>query len=151
MRNLLLALVLSAAAAFAQDVITAQNAQELAVTNSTVVLTVTATSGDGSVCTMTKLPSAVISATLKCASSDGKTSQTNQVLRSTSTSTTFIPWGFGDVFCMLFVNPTTAAVTAGTLGSVPANSIGYSCTSFTRLNGTVSGNTAPSTGSVSWP
>lgn len=144
-------LVVLAGGLWAQDVTAVLNGEQLALTQTSVILTVTATGGDGSVCTLVKIPSNTISATLKCQTADGKTTTGQQPLRSTSASPVFMPWGFGDIFCMIVVNPTAAAVTEGSLGSIPANSVGWSCTSFTRLNGTISGNTAPSNGSVSWP
>ena len=116
-------------------------------TSSTIVATITATLGDGTICQIIKLNLPKINARLQCTSADGKSVYGSAPLTSTSTATWVLPFGYGDVTCLLGVNPTASPVTMGGLGSIPSNGIGWSCT--TNISG--SGQTPLVNGSVTWP
>jgi len=135
----------------AQDVTGLANAIQAALDTSTVAVSVTATQGDGTTCSINKLAGTVIAFALKCQTSDGKTQSTSQIIRSTSA----VPWtttfGLGDVMFLLAFNPTTAAVPEGSLGSIAISSLGWSYTTNIRTNGSISGQTAPVVGQISWP
>lgn len=149
--KLLIAIFLCLPALFAQGVNDVQNAKQAAFSTSTIALTVTASQGDGTVCTLNKVANGQIYAILACSSSDGKTALTSTNLRSNSTSTYGFTWGLGDVLCLIGVNPTATASTMGSLGPVPANGIAWSCSTNIRVGGAVTGQTAPTSGSVTWP
>ena len=145
-----LTLVLLAAAALpAQSftVIDVMNSIQLATGTVTNSLTITATSGDGTVCKLNKIAGASIGFNTSCVSVDGKTSDNSRVLRSAGgTALLFMPFGFGDVLCLLQINPT-----AGVLSNIPANGVGYSCSTNIRTAGTITGQSAIVTGQVVWP
>jgi hypothetical protein len=123
------------------------NAHNAAITNSTLALTVTAAQGDGTICTLTKMSGGSINAGLKCVSADGKSSLASTILQSKGSKFFALEWGMGDIMCLIGVNPTSSAAVMGSLASVPANTVTWSCT--TNITG--GGNTAPTAGSVSWP
>jgi hypothetical protein len=134
-----------------QDIRDVLNIQSLAATTNTLAVSVTATQGDGTVCKLTKVSVASIALLISCASSDGKITLGTATVRATGTSTPILPVGQGDVVCLVVVNPTTAAVPFGSLGSVPANSVAWTCSTNIRTAGAISGQTVPVNGSVSWP
>ena len=150
--KLLAAFFLCVAAAAAQTVSDVQNEASLARTNNTVALTVTATQGDGSACKVVKQAGASIVATLSCTSGDGKTVINSGTLRAGASSTPQVSMlMLGDVLCLLAINPTPAAVTLGSLGTVPINGLAWSCSTNIETAGVVTGQTAPVNGSVVWP
>jgi len=115
-----------------------------------VVLTVTASQGDGTVCTITKYAGATPHIGLRCIPGDGK-SQLSQANLSLGTTLQTMFWGYGDVACLLVVNPTAAAITVGSLGSVPATSLAWSCSTNVDVAGVPASQTAIVSGSVAWP
>lgn len=145
MRKLLLLLSLCAAIAYSQDVTGVAVAEQLAITANSVVATVTASQGDGTVCSWSKLPGLTIGLALKCTSVDGKVSYSS-TFRSTSSVNTLL-FGYGSVICTIAINPTSTAITMGSIGSVPATGAAWACTTLTSS----SGETTPTNGSVSWP
>jgi len=151
MRQVFLLLAAFSTAAFAQSVTDVQSLQAQALTASTVVLTVTASQGDGTVCTLTKSSGGSISAVLACKTPDGKTTFSGATLRSSSAASYGFSWGFSDVLCLIGVNPTTTAVPMGSLGTAPVNGIAWSCSTNIRSAGTIIGQTAPTSGTVAWP
>jgi len=134
-------------AGYAQSVTDMSNSVALASTDSIVAVTITASQGDGGSCTITKLKSGTIAWTYSCADATAKTTARSAVIRSNATAPVVMPLGQGDVLCLIAMNPTAAPVTLGSLGSVPAKGIGWSCT--TNITG--GGQTAPSNGSITWP
>lgn len=151
MKKLLALSLLCLGLVYGQDVTSILGSQQLALTNSTVALTVTASQGDGTVCTLTKLATSTITAVMKCTSGDGKTTIGQQPLKATGTVTSML-FGMGDVLCILVINPTsTATPVMGSMPAIPATSIGWSCSTNIRTNGSITGQTALTNGSVSWP
>jgi hypothetical protein len=135
----------------AQTVADSLNTDALALTDNTVALTVTASSGDGSSCTLTKLKGGAIAVSLACQTADGKIAVKSGTLRATGPAVLTMPFGFADVLCFLAINPTAAPVTVGSLGSIPASGVGWSCSTNIRTSGSVTGQTVPVNGSVVWP
>ena len=130
-------LVLIAASLQAQDVTTLLDVFNMVQHPPTNVLTITASQGDGTVCTAAKEASSTIYLALSCVS--GKTAVKGTVLKSTDTAVSFMPFGYGDVNCLFTVNPVAPAT------------VTWSCSTNIRTSGTVSGQTAIVQGSVSWP
>ncbi len=147
----LLILLVAISALAAQDVRDIMNAKLSANTASTTAVTVTATQGDGASCRIAKVSSGVITAQISCVAADGKTSMNSTVLRSNGTVATPLMVDFGDVAGLVAVNPTTTAAVMGSLGSVPANGIAWQFTTNIRTAGSVTGQTALVSGSVTWP
>ncbi len=146
--KLLLSLVLLAAAALqAQTVTEAMAADKLALTNSTNVTTITASQGDGGSCSITKISGGQIIFTWSCASADGKQTLRPGPIQSLSTTASSVGMLFGDILCLIGINPTSTAVSMGSIGSVPAKGIGWTCT--TSITG--GGSTVPTGGTVIWP
>lgn len=112
-----------------------------------IVATVTATSGDGTVCRIVKIAGQKINARLFCTSRDGRSITGSAPLTSTSDATQVNVFGAGDVLCLIAVNPTANAAPMGSLGSVPANGLAWSCTTNTSAGQ----QTPPVNGSVAWP
>ncbi len=141
-----------AAITAAQDVTTVATAEQLALTTNTVAVTITATQGDGTVCTLSKSAGNAIGLTLRCvtAQAAGPGFTYTSTLRGSGAAIA-LPFGLGDVLCLVGINPTGAPVTLGSLGPIPATGAAWSCTSNIRTAGTVTGQTAPTAGSVSWP
>jgi len=135
----------------AQSAADALNIDNLALTDNTVALTVTASQGDGSSCTLSKLKGGSIAVSLACQSADGKISVKSGALRAAGSAVQTTPFGFGDVLCLLGINPTGSPVTMGSLGSIPASGVAWSCSTNIRANGAVTGQTVPVNGSVVWP
>ena len=129
-------LVMAALAARAQDITDVFAIITAARSVSTVLVSLTGT--DGTVCTLAKLSTNTISATWRCASADGKQVIKPATISSTSATSGTLALGQGAVLCLIAVNPTASAVTYGSLGSIPASGIGWSCTadSTTIKNGT---------------
>ena len=145
---LLLSAMFTVAALSAQDVTDVASILLLARTTTTTVLTITASQGDGSTCTMSKVTGNSINVMLACNTSDSKTQVTSVQVRSSSTTAQWMPFGFGSVLCILGLNPTTGPVSAGTFVSIPANSLAWRCTTNISATGM---QTTPVSGSVSWP
>jgi hypothetical protein len=123
------------------------------VTGSQVLaFSLTASQGDGTACAVAKITGAALTAILRCTPGDGRASMSAEVLKAgTATAVQSFTLAYGDTFCLLVMNPTAAAVTMGSLGSIPAVGLGWSCTTNIRTAGLITGNTAPVTGSIAWP
>jgi hypothetical protein len=142
--------VLFAAVATAQDTPAVERAIQFIFNPPTPVLTVTATQGDGTSCTIGKIAGATINAYLNCVNATFGAKAT--FLTAGGATATNMVWGYGDVLCVLVLNPTaTAIAAAGSMPAVPAVSIGWQCSTNIRTNGAVTGQALPITGSVSWP
>jgi uncharacterized Zn-binding protein involved in type VI secretion len=151
MKRLLCSFIAFCLHCHAQTVADVQNEIASSKTNNTVALTVTASQGDGTVCTLKKQSGSSIVASLSCVSGDGKTVLNSGTLRSTGATTQFLPFGFGDVLCLLGINSTATAATMGSLGTIPVNGLGWSCSTNIASGGVITGQTAPVNGSVVWP
>ncbi len=149
-----LAIASFASAAGAQSVTALLNAFNLLEHPPTSVLTVVASGGDQTSCTAGKVPGSVIFLTLQCTS--GTTVLGGTTLQASGTNVQSSVLNYGDVMCIFQINPTAAALAAaGAFPALPAQSVGWSCSTNTRVGsvatGSVSGQTAVVTGSVSWP
>lgn len=113
-----------------------------------VALTITASQGDGTTCTIKKLSGGKINAVLSCTSGDATVTASAGIVRVGGATVQFFPFGFGDVICYIVLNPTTAAVTLGSYGPIPSNGLGWTCTTNIQPAGT---QTPIVAGSVSWP
>lgn len=116
----------------------------------TPVATIQATLGDGTLCTISQGSGSIIIAEFGCVSGDGQT-QLSPVLLIAGGKVQGIFQGFDDVLCLLGTNPTMGAVAIGSLGSVPAMTLAWSCSTNIRMLGAVSGQTTPVAGSAAWP
>jgi hypothetical protein len=146
--KLLILLLLSLGCLSAQSVTDVMNAVKLASASSSTLLTLTASQGDGGTLKITKNNGAAISATVSWSSADGKIAEQSAVLKASGTATLAKFLSFGDVACLLGVNPTVAAVTIGSVGSVPTNGIGWSCSTNITSTGM---QTTPVSGTAVWP
>jgi hypothetical protein len=151
MKKLLIMIVFSAASSYAQASITDVLSMIDALrANQSTALTITASQGDGTTCIITKFAGTSPHISLKCIPGDGK-SQLSQANLSLGTAVQTMFWGYGDVACLLAINPTAAAVVVGTLGSVPASAIAWSCSTNVDVAGVPVSQTAIISGSVVWP
>ena len=137
------------AGARAQDVTAVLNALQLVKTATAAVFSVTASQGDGTTCTANKLAGATVQLAVQC--SNAGAADTLRVVRASGMAATAELVSLGDVACFILLNPTTAAVTMGSLGPAPAGGAAWSCSTNIRTSGSVSGQTALVAGSVSWP
>lgn len=138
-------LFLFAVLSYGQDVTGVANAVLLARTTSTTAFTITASQGDGTTCTVVKVSGKGINGSLTC--SNGSNKLGPMPLISNGSAAISFQWGMGDVSCLVVVNPTTAAVTMGSVGPAPVNGAAGSCTT----NIAAGGQTPIVTFSVSWP
>src|ERR1035437_7763844 len=99
-----------------------------AVTPSSIALTISASQGDGGTCVITKLNGGQITFSFTCNSSDSKTTLRSGVIQSSGTVVSTNTIVFGDVGCILVLNPTTVAVTLGSVGPAASKGIAWSCT-----------------------
>src|SRR5512143_1441081 len=113
MRTALLLSLLLLPALHSQTVNDALTATKNALTNSTVAVTVTASQGDGGSCTITKVAGGQINFSYLCASADGKTTLRSGAVQSNAAAASSQGMLFGDVLCLLVLNPTSAPVTMG--------------------------------------
>lgn len=122
----------------------------------TTVLTVTASQGDGTICTAGKVASSAIYLSVTCSNLAYTSNST--LLKASGLNQTSLLINLGDVFCTFLVNPTaTALVAQGSWTAIPANAVGWQCSTYIRSTGTngllgpITGETAVVAGSVSWP
>lgn len=150
MRSVLLAFLLLQASLAAQDITSLLDYKNLLVKPAATVLTVTASSGDGSVCTASKSAGTSIYLVLVCSNSTGSLKTT--VLKASGTVQSDLLWGLGDITCLFLANPTATAIPAvGSWTIVPAVGVGWQCATNIRTGGAVTGQTAVVAGAVSWP
>jgi hypothetical protein len=151
MKNTLLLGIMLAASSYAQsgitDILSMIDATKAA---QSIALTITASQGDNTKCTITKFAGSKPYVGLKCIPGDG-ISQLSQANMTLGTTVQTLFWGYGDVACLLALNPTAAAVTIGSLGSVSAVSLAWSCSTNIDTAGVPTGQTAIVAGSVAWP
>lgn len=133
-----------------QDANAIQNAVQRALTPNSAIVTVTASQGDGSSIVLAKSPGGSIDFTATLTNAQAGTSRVQPIRGNTTAPVNYLLVA-GDALCLLVANGTTAAVSMGSLGSVPANSLAWSCSTNIRTNGQVTGQTAIVNGSVSWP
>ena len=112
--------------------------------------TITASLGDGTSCTISKGNTAAILASFGCVSGDALTFISPAVVIGGGASRSIYA-GLGDVICLLGTNPTSAALTMGSLGIIPAGGLAWSCSTNIRTLDVVTGQTVPVAGSVTWP
>jgi hypothetical protein len=126
MKRLLLLTLIFAIPAFCQDATGISDAIYRAIAPLTPLVTLT--SVDGTVCQLVKLASPTIYASYQCQSADKKTSVNWAPVKSASAAASFLTFGLGpNTLCVVALNPTASAVTMGSLGSVPASGISWSC------------------------
>ena len=116
--------------------------------------TATASNGDGSACTITKIAGALPVLSYSCNSTLSGLSQSDTISQaSTGTGYGSTTIGGGDVLCMIGTNATGSAVTINNIVT-PADAATISCSVNTRNpppSGPVTGNTLLSTQTVTWP
>ncbi len=122
----------------------------------TVVLTVTASQGDGSACTGIKNPGSNVNFTFNCVEPvQGKPSMSHHFYEGGS-AVVHVAHAetieFGDVICAFGVNPANYATGFGSLTPTPtpAFSLSYACAVQIRTAGVVTGNTPGPMGVVTW-
>lgn len=148
--KLLFAYLLSLSVLLCQDVTSIlNNVQTILAPPAQTVLTITASQGDGTICTIKKVSGSSVNAILAC--SNSQITYNQLTLRAAGTNANSTIWGLGDVLCILGINPTNTAITMGSLGSISINSVGWSCSTNIRTSSIVTGQTSIVSGSVSWP
>ena len=127
-RFILFLLLLSPARA--QNVLDVWSITTLAASTATPLVTVTG--ADGTVCVLTNQASTTIYFTWRCTSADAKAITRTAQFSTTSTAQTNLVLSSGQSavgpLCLVVENPTAAAITAGSLGSVPAGGVAWNCT-----------------------
>ena len=102
----------------------------LAANASTTLVTVTGS--EGTVCKLNKQPGATILAVWSCSSGDSKHVVKTAQIQNASTvlglDVLSSGQGPGGPMCLVPSNPTSSAIAAGSVGTVPAKGIGWSCT-----------------------
>ena len=130
MQTLLTATLLLASAACAQNVTDVYAIATLAANASTTLVTVTGR--EGTVCKLNKQPGATILAVWSCSSGDSKHVVKTAQIQNASTvlglDVLSSGQGPGGPMCLVPSNPTSSAIAAGSVGTVPAKGIGWSCT-----------------------
>jgi hypothetical protein len=125
-KRLLIALSIAAGIsipASAQSILDLLNLQHVITSNWTLEQTITGT--DGNVCSIIKVPNATIYAWFSCVNSTNLLKSAQIVATGTAIqNNSFI---VGQVACLIAANPTAAAATEGSLGSVPASGIAWNC------------------------
>ena len=150
--KILVGLVVFSFSLCGQSIVDLLSLQKIVTTSGSTTLTVTAAQGDGSSCSFSKNNGGSITGVFACSSADGKTTIKTATLRSNASSTNVFPIGLGDVLCLIGVNPTGSASVMGSLGSIPANSIMWNCSTNVRdTQGNITGQTAIVAGTTSWP
>jgi len=144
----IIALIFATAfAAAAQDVTSVASMEIIALGARTTPLTLTASAGDGSVLTLNKIPGPSIFAFVAWTSADGRSLASPIILRTSAAAPVATYLSFGNTACLFVMNPTSAAVTMGSVGPVPASGLGWSCTTQT----TAGSFTPLVNGSTVWP
>ncbi len=151
MKHLLMIVFISVITLYGQTTADVIDIEFRAAAVSSIAISITAVQGDGVSCFLTKAAGGKITLSTSCSSADGKTTYNAGVIRSNGTTTSIVALGFGDVLCLLGVNPTASASAMGSLGNVPANGVAWSCSTNIRTAGTITGQSAPVAGSVVWP
>jgi len=135
--------VLALCALFAGSMLSAQTVLDvtsiLQLASKTPTLLQTITGTDGNVCTLTKEPGSSIWLLWGCNGSNGTQTRTAQLTATSTTAASSVFLNQGIAACLIGLNPTAAAVSMGSLGSVPAKGAAWSCTPdmATILTGTV--------------
>jgi hypothetical protein len=145
MRRLLIAfalLALSIGGASAQSILDLLNLQHVITSNWVLEQTITGT--DGTACQIIKVPNSTIYAWFSCV--NGTTLLKSAQIMATGTAAQSNAFIAGQVACVIAANPTAAAVTEGSLGSVPAGGIAWQC-----ANGDGKTLIPSIPGTVTWP
>ena len=144
MRVLILALAFSVAG-LAQDATTLLNLLNLINHPPTTFLALTASQGDGSTITLSKIPGPTIQVSVVASG------MSDSVLTGQAMTNGYV-LAAGDAACILRANTGTAAmVAAGAWPPIPVSGIAWQCSTQIRTSGSVSGQTPIVTGSISWP
>jgi hypothetical protein len=149
--SLLFALALGCASiAKPQSIVDVQAMLDAAKSAQSVLVTITASQGDLTSCKIVKYSGPAPHIGLSCTPGDGKSvlSQANLTLGTTLQT---LPFGYGDVLCLVVANPTAAAVTVGSIGSVPASGLAWQCATNISAGGIVTGQGPLVSGTASWP
>lgn len=141
--------VLTAAISLGQDAGEVQRAVNHALATTAAPITITASQGDGTSLIFTKRASITINFGYQVKNAAGQVLDGGSVDVAPTGQSMVIT--YGDVTCLVYVNPGTAAVTVGSLGSVPASSLAYACSTNIRSSGAVTGQTAIVSGTIAWP
>jgi hypothetical protein len=145
MKKLFLLFAVSIAAK-AQDATTLLNWLNMIRNPPATVLTVTASSGDGTVLTASKVAGSTINLFLNASNAAG--SLKSGILAANGSAAQQTVFMYGNALCVFLANPTaTAIAAAGSFPAVPATSVGWQCS--TQM--TSGGSTPVVTGTVSWP
>lgn len=119
------------------------------------IFTATASQGDQSICTGVKNANNAVNFNVTCKNPiKGQPSQNFKIYNGSGTQPKVaIPQTlvFGDITCVFGVNQTAYPISWGSLGTVPPNSLVYSCSLNVRTNGVFTGNVPGPFGLVSWP
>lgn len=145
MKRLLIALSIAAGLicpASAQNILDLLNLQHVITSNWQLEQTITGT--DGTVCSIIKVPNATIYAWFSCV--NGTNLLKSAQIVSTGTAVQGNSFVVGQVACVIAANPTAAAVTQGSLASVPAGGIAWQC-----ANGDGKTLIPSIPGTVTWP
>lgn len=119
--------ICAATAAPAQSVLNLPSLISILKNPLTIVQSITGT--DGSKASLVKVGGSSIDFFFSCTSPDGKTTISNQAQSPTGASVNTILVGCGSgIVGLIVINPTTAAVTMGSLGTAPINGITWQFT-----------------------
>ena len=115
--------------------------------------TLTASGGDQTSCTLTKVAGASPSVTVACKPGNNGPSA-NLALSQPTGAAGSSAFSVGDITCLIGMNATSAAVSMGSLGSVPPSGASLSCSVNVRSGGpttAVTGNVAVPIQTMLWP
>lgn len=120
--------------------------------NYTLTGTLTASAGDGTACTLSKVPGIVPTVTVSCTPGNGGPLATLNLTEKSGTSGSAL-FAVGDVSCTVGMNATSAAVTVGSLGSLSSSSAAYACSVNDRSSptGAIQGQTVVPVQTMVWP
>ncbi len=150
MKKLFALLALTAIGCFAQDVTSLEDFKNFLLHPPVQVLSITASQGDGTTCVANKSLGPVIYMSLVCLQTNGTLK--TAVLKVSGTVPSSAIFGLGNVTCLFLLNPTAAAIPAlGSWTAIPANGVGWQCTTDIVMAGVATGQTPVVAGAVSWP
>lgn len=153
MKKLFISLVLASGWLSAQDITSVLAAINLIRNPPAIVLTITASQGDGSVLTVSKVPGSVINLMFTETSAAGASKNENFVPVQGAAAAVVPKIIFqGDVACFFIANATaTALPVQGSFPAIPVQAVGYQCSTAIRTLGSISGYTAVQSGIISFP
>lgn len=127
------------------------NDKNLLTAGTTLVVSVKASQGDGSVCNISKIAFPTINFVLGCVNADGSVNIPSHSIRpgaGVGLVEVSSASNVAGVACFILMNPTAAQVTMGSFLPVPAGGISYQCTSNIVATG---GQTPIVAGTAKWP